>query len=92
MSAYLFVFDRDFLTDYNNLHNKIKSDIYISNWWHYLNSAYILISPYDASQLTNSIRSYFPNRFLLIKITKNNYNGWLPKDAWDWIQTHVNLV
>lgn len=92
MNAYLFIFDRDSSTDYTNLHNRIKSDSHISNWWHYLNSAYILISPFDASKLTDSIRGYFPNRFLLIKVTRSNYNGWLPQDAWDWIRTNVNLT
>ncbi|OGD94743.1 hypothetical protein A2697_04425 [Candidatus Curtissbacteria bacterium RIFCSPHIGHO2_01_FULL_41_44] len=89
MNAYLFVFNRNTSVDYNKLHENIKSDRHISNWWHYLNSAYILISSYDANQLADSIRSYYPYQLLVIKITKSNYQGWLPQDAWDWISKNV---
>ena len=90
MNAYLFVFDRDQTTDFNVLHERIKTDSHISNWWHYLNSAYILISNSNAGQLTESISGYFPNgTFLVIKITKSNYQGYLAKDAWEWIREHV---
>lgn len=90
MSAYLFVFDRDVTSDYVALHNAIKSNSHISNWWHYLNSVYILISSYDADTLTNDIRPHLSSgRYMVIKITKSNYQGYLSKDAWDWIRDNV---
>ena len=93
MNAYLFVFDRNFRTDYTDLHNGIKNDTKISNWWHYLNSAYILKSSYSVTELTDSIRSYFPTgRFVVFQITRQNYNGWLSEEAWAWVYNNVDLL
>lgn len=90
MNAYLFVYDKDQITDYNALHERIKTDPNISNWWHYLNSAYILLSNSNANQLAASIRSYFPNgKFLITKITRSDYQGYLARDAWNWILKNV---
>ncbi len=90
MNAYLFVYDRDSVSDFVALHNGIKNDTNIGTWWHYLNSAYILMSNSSADQLSDSIRTYFPSgTYLVIKITRSNYQGYLSKEAWDWIRENV---
>lgn len=92
MNAYLLVYDRDLSTDYKLLHEGIKADSKIVNWWHYLNSAYILISNSSANELTEGVRRYVPSgKFLIVKITRSDYQGYLSKDAWKWIHGHVPI-
>lgn len=89
--AYLLVFDRRSNYDYNQLHEGIDKDPNIKNWSHYLTSSYILISPLSASGLSDRLRlNYFKDhRFLLYQITGTNYNGWLPKESWEWIKKYI---
>lgn len=62
----------------------------ISDWWHYIDSTYFVVSNLTASALYESIFPGVPRRNLLvIEITKNNAQGWLPRAAWDWIQKYL---
>lgn len=83
---YLLTFD-PYKTNSVALHNIIKSNSYISNWWHYISSAYLIKSSYTLVTLQNDIIRQWPNQnFLLIEINTQNFGGWLPKAAWDWIR------
>lgn len=88
--VYLMVFDRDPTYNYELLHNVIKMDPYIYDWWHYLQSTYILVSTLTADALADRLMLSFKNqRFLLVEINSKNYQGWLPKDAWEWIRKYL---
>ncbi len=89
--VYLLVFDRDdFRHNYLRIHKKIKNDVYIENWWHYLKSAYILTSELSAEHLFDEIRKILPNhKFLITEIDLENCEGWLPEKAWEWIEKHA---
>lgn len=87
---YLFVFD-PYKTDTSLVHNIIKNNSYITNWWHYLASAYLLKSRYTLATIQDDIIRKWPNQhFLLIEVNTNNFGGWLPQAAWDWINNHSN--
>ncbi len=87
---YLMVFDRNNLFDYQLLHEFIKSSYNIKDWWHYMQSSYILVSPLNANDLADNLMTRFGNRrFLLVQITPGNYQGWLPEDAWKWIRKYL---
>lgn len=87
---YLMVFDRNLLYNYQILHDAIKKDPYIKDWWHYMQSSYVLISPLSANALAERLMINFNNhRFLLIEINSKNYQGWLPQDAWTWIKKYL---
>lgn len=72
--------------DYTSLYNHIKS---LGEWWHYLESTWIVKMPYatDITQISTSIRQMMDSNdcLLVIDITGKDRNGWLPKDAWEWI-------
>lgn len=90
--AYILTFDRNPYVNYNVLNDGIKNDSNIVNWWHYMLSTYILISPLSGYYLSERIRQYLPNhRFLLTRVDLSNKGGWLPQDAWDWINRYVSL-
>ena|SRR5260221_662412 len=88
--AYLLIFDRDPTRDYEVLHNAIKNDRNIKNWWHYIKSAYLLITPLSTIDLTHRIEGYMPShRFLIFNVTGKMHNGRLPQEAWDWINKYI---
>lgn len=85
--AYALMFDTDDNLDYNAIHKGITSMPGLYSWFHYLRSSYILISENDSNELTQQILKVIPNkRFLLFQIYLNSRNGWMPKEAWDWIE------
>jgi len=58
-----------------------------SAWWHYLPSAWLIQTtetPHDWFKKLAPIMNK-SDRLLIVEI-KNNYFGWLPKEAWDWIE------
>ena len=88
--AYILTFDRNKTYDYKALHDGLKKDHRIYNWSHYLLSSYLITSDYSASELTSSIKTYFPNhRFLVLQIHPTNYSGWLPTEAWTWLKKYI---
>lgn len=71
--------------DYQALYEKLKS---ASNWWHYLGSTWLLYTTEDVGTWVDRIREVVKegDHFIVIDITKQKRNGWLPKKAWEWIR------
>ena len=85
--AYVLMFDTDDDLDYNTIHNKIIIIQGLYSWFHYLQSSYVLIYDSNSSDLAAKIREIIPNkRFLIFEVDLSTRHGWLPKDAWDWIE------
>lgn len=73
--------------NYNQLYEAIKGS---PRWWHFLESTWLIITDETAQQVWQRIGSQIDkNDFMLIIEVRNNKEGWLPKDAWDWINQHV---
>jgi hypothetical protein len=55
-------------------------------WWHYLEAIWIVQTPKTANEYANLLYPHMTDkdRLLVVKITKD-HQGWLPKDAWDWL-------
>lgn len=70
--------------------NDLYSKKWITDWWHYTDNAYIVASAYDVNRLYSatvpgmSTMTYV----LFIEIDPNNAQGWLPTDAWKWLQKY----
>ena len=69
--------------DYSGLHGAIKT---CGDWWHYLGSTWLVDSSLDAAGISSRLMPYIDrnDRLLVIGVTKD-YEGWLPKEAWIWI-------
>lgn len=69
--------------DYAGLYDAIKS---CGAWWHYLGSTWLVDTTLDAAGIWKRLDPHVdPNdRVLVIGVTKN-CQGWLPTDAWEWI-------
>ena len=73
--------------DYSGLHEAIKS---FGGWWHYLDSTWIVITNESPQQIWNQLSNHIDkNDSLLVIEVLDNVQGWLPKDAWDWIHENV---
>jgi hypothetical protein len=73
--------------DYSDLYTAIKS---CGVWWHYLESIWLVDTHLNAHSIWNKIKGAIDNndRVLIIGVTADN-SGWLPKDAWDWINARL---
>ena len=75
--------------DYNSLYEAIK-DASNGVWWHYLDSTWIIQSHLTIEQVSDKVKSKMDdNDSLLVIEIKNNYSGWLPKDAWEYLREAV---
>ena len=70
--------------DYSRLYEHIKG---LGEWWHYLESTWIVKTEKSVDDIANSTRLVLdPNDYLLVvDISNSKKNGWLPRDAWSWI-------
>ncbi|MBL7955956.1 MAG: hypothetical protein JNJ91_13040 [Flavobacteriales bacterium] len=74
--------------DHEAFHKKLTTVKGVFNWWHYLPNAYIVLVADDvnASSVADYVRSIIGTKhFLVNRFDPWDHNGWLPKDAWDWI-------
>jgi hypothetical protein len=70
--------------NYTNFYEALKKQ---GTWWHYLSSTWLISTIKTPVQVFEELRNHISNedRILITEMGKT-YNGWLPKDAWDWIQ------
>ena len=72
---------------YQPLFDELKRS---ANWWHYLDSTWIVLRYETLVELGPTLRRLiFTNDRLLILPAKRPADGWLQKDAWDWINANV---
>ena len=63
----------------------------IGPWWHYLDTTWLIKSDLTSQQIYQKLGPGLLsiNDFILvIEIVPGNRFGWLPKDAWDWIDNN----
>ena len=73
--------------NYAAVHEAIKS---FGNWWHYLGSTWLVDTALDAEGIWGILEPHFDknDHVLVIGVTRD-YRGWLPQEAWDWIQART---
>ena len=73
--------------DYAGLYEAIKQS---RKWWHYLDSTWIVITHENSQQIWDRLRKHVDkNDYMLIIEVRDNVQGWLPENAWDWIHANV---
>ena len=63
-------------------------------WWHYLDDTWIISTRETAPQLYERLRTSFSalDSILIAPVDPyKDYSGWLPKEAWNWIEEHKYL-
>ena len=69
--------------DYKGLYEAIKG---CGAWWHYLGSTWLVDTKLNAEGIWKRLEPHFDknDRALVIGVTRD-CQGWLPKEAWAWI-------
>ena len=71
--------------NYDALYDAIKN---CGDSWHYLDSTWLVHTQLTAQGIWNKLAPHVDKNdyFLVIGVTCD-YAGWLPKDAWEWINS-----
>lgn len=73
--------------NYEPLYEEIKKS---PRWWHFLESTWLIITEETAPEVWDRLAKKIDNNdFMLIIEVRDNVQGWLPKEAWDWIHSYV---
>jgi len=58
-------------------------------WWHFLADTWLVATDLDAKGILEKLRPHIDDESnLLIVEAGEDFAGWLPKKAWDWIRLH----
>lgn len=86
--VYLFVYSNT-IGDREVMKNILNNTVEVLDWRYDMPNSFYLISNHDAYVLVDRIRSKIQSetcRFFITEIS-NNYQGYLPKDTWDFIDS-----
>jgi hypothetical protein len=75
--------------NYSALHEAIKE---CGDWWHYLESTWIVVTPLNVDQASRALRQHIDTNDRLFVVRLRSYDsrdGWLPQEAWDWLNARV---
>lgn len=90
MSIYVITYDlKKPGQQYSQLYEEIKN---LGDWWHYLESTWLVNSSLSPDQIWDRIanaKTVDSNDHVLIIAVTRPYQGWLPKEAWDWINARL---
>lgn len=73
--------------DYEGLFDVLQAS---PSWWHYLESTWLIATSENANELYNRLRIYLDQGdSILIIQAGTDMQGWLPKEAWEWVQREL---
>ena len=73
-------------------HNRLTQTKGVITWWHYLESTYIIKVGYsvNASHIAELMKEIaIDKKYFTSEIKFQDYTGWLPNEAWDWIKENT---
>ena len=75
---------------YAPLYDFLKSQ---RSWSHYLTSTWLISTAQSPQQIADGIKPFVEEGdfYIVVRFT-NEYWGWLPKDAWAWVEKHIRSV
>ncbi|UOG16934.1 hypothetical protein [Acinetobacter sp. PK01] len=72
---------------YDELIEEIKN---FDGWCHAMDSYWFVCSNQSAAQVYERLRKHTDdNDYLFVMQTSKDYQGWLSKTVWDWINKHM---
>jgi len=71
--------------NYSGLYDAIKS---CGTWWHYLGSTWLVDTSLNADGIWKKVQPHVDgNDYVLVIGVTKDYEGWLPKEAWEWLNS-----
>ncbi|MCX6844782.1 MAG: hypothetical protein NTX53_21170 [candidate division WOR-3 bacterium] len=75
--------------NYDALYEAIKT---LGQWWHFLDSTWLVQTAMTPDQVAARLRLHMDaNDYLLVVKVTRPYQGWLPKDAWEWVNSRIGF-
>ena len=83
--------------NYTGFHNDFIKPSEIRKWWHYMESLYIIGTDWSSQALsehfTKTAQAHaIPNLHIVLEVDLRSRFGWLPKEAWEWIDTEARSL
>jgi hypothetical protein len=76
--------------DYHDFYEAIKAQGQQGKWWHYMSSTWLLSTTKTIQEVFDAIHPHLDKQdFVFVCELAANYQGWLPKPAWDWIRSEL---
>ena len=74
--------------NYTAFYDALKAQ---GQWWHYLTSSWLIVTGKSPSDVYTALAPHLPksDRILVLPVKKPAF-GYLPKEAWDWINLNVS--
>ncbi len=90
LAVYLIGYDLKSGEDYTPLVTEIKA-IAPGQWWHYLDSTWFVSTTLTAQEVTARLLPQIDQAkdHLLVMEASRNKQGWLPQEAWDWLNQRL---
>jgi hypothetical protein len=57
-------------------------------WWHFIEQSCVVTTFHDVDTYSKLLLPHIEktDSLLVVEITPNQFQGWLPKEAWDWLK------
>jgi hypothetical protein len=74
------------LKDYSPLFDAIKN---CGEWWHFMEATWIINTTHSPDAVARHLNNFIDSNldFLLVCRLSSEHQGWLPKEAWDWLNS-----
>ena len=70
--------------DFGPFYEAIKKNS--NGWWHYLDQVWIVNTPKSADEFSKLLYAHITKAdSLLVVRLRREYQGWLPEEAWKWL-------
>jgi len=58
-------------------------------WWHYIEQTCVVVTVFDHDAFAKKLVPHLAlnDSLLVAKLTPHEFQGWLPKEAWEWLNT-----
>ncbi len=87
MSILIITYDLKSVKDYTPFYDALKDQ---GPWWHYMASTWLIDTTKNPQQVWEALHPHMDQRdFILVSDLGPRRQGWLPKKAWDWINSRI---
>ena len=84
----LVTYDLKARRDYSLFYSALQQE---GDWWHYLTNTWLLYTGRTPEDVATALRPHMAlGDLLLVVEIRDNFHGYLPKDAWDWIRARLD--
>jgi hypothetical protein len=91
VATYLLAFDASDKIKLYSIHTYLRDNKHIESWWNHLPGVYIFNSKRQLGELQSDFFPFFAgNYYLVIRVIPQLAAGFLPKNAWDWLNSGGN--